>query len=279
MAIELICQGCSRKLRVGEEHAGKQARCPECGTVMPVTAAAAMYSRGEAGPPGPAVSPSPSVNPFAPTPTPSHESPTVRSPAPAAPPFTPTPTRAPPPDASAARWMMRADNGQAYGPITRVELDAWVQQGRVSATALVAQEGAAQWQRAGEVYPQLNPIRPGGSDNPWSDRAAAGGVYAAPGGFSAAGVPFDPYARGGYKRAHRGVMVLVLGCLSWVICFLFGIFAFAMGQADLSAMRRGEMDDSGRGMTQAGTYLGLAHLIVMLGVIVFAVLSAVLEGG
>jgi len=172
--------------------------------------------------------------------------------------------------------MLRTDNGQAYGPITRSELDTWVQQGRVSATAYVAQEGAAQWQRAGEVYPQLHPIRPGGPANPWADGMVAGGAYAAPSGTSAPGGYFAPDGRGGYKRAHRGVVVLIMGCLSWVICFFFGIAAFAMGQADLSAMRRGEMDDSGRGMTQAGMYLGLAHLILMLGVIGFAVLSAVL---
>ena len=40
MAIEIICKGCARKLRVPDEHAGKQARCPECGTIMPVPASA-----------------------------------------------------------------------------------------------------------------------------------------------------------------------------------------------------------------------------------------------
>ncbi len=36
MTIETICQGCARKLRVGDEHAGKQARCPQCGTIYTV---------------------------------------------------------------------------------------------------------------------------------------------------------------------------------------------------------------------------------------------------
>lgn len=41
MPIEIICKGCSRKLRVRDEHAGKHARCPECGEINPVSADAA----------------------------------------------------------------------------------------------------------------------------------------------------------------------------------------------------------------------------------------------
>jgi len=49
--IELICKGCSRKLRVGDEHAGKHARCPECGEINPITKAGQdAESRGSLGP-------------------------------------------------------------------------------------------------------------------------------------------------------------------------------------------------------------------------------------
>lgn len=40
MAIETICPGCSRKLRVGDEFAGKQARCPVCSEIYSVSGAA-----------------------------------------------------------------------------------------------------------------------------------------------------------------------------------------------------------------------------------------------
>lgn len=36
MAIETICQGCARKLRVGDEYAGRKARCPDCKTIYTV---------------------------------------------------------------------------------------------------------------------------------------------------------------------------------------------------------------------------------------------------
>ena len=36
MPIELICKGCAQKLRVSEQDAGKQARCPKCGAIFTV---------------------------------------------------------------------------------------------------------------------------------------------------------------------------------------------------------------------------------------------------
>ncbi len=36
MSIETICQGCGRKLRVGDEFAGRRARCPHCRKVYTV---------------------------------------------------------------------------------------------------------------------------------------------------------------------------------------------------------------------------------------------------
>ena len=36
MAIESICKGCAQKLRVGDEYAGRKARCPHCKTVYTV---------------------------------------------------------------------------------------------------------------------------------------------------------------------------------------------------------------------------------------------------
>jgi hypothetical protein len=45
MPIELSCTGCGQTLRVGDEHVGKKARCPKCGTISNVPAA------GESPPP------------------------------------------------------------------------------------------------------------------------------------------------------------------------------------------------------------------------------------
>ena len=38
MAIEFNCTGCSRRLSVGDDAEGRQAKCPHCGTIMTVPA-------------------------------------------------------------------------------------------------------------------------------------------------------------------------------------------------------------------------------------------------
>jgi uncharacterized RDD family membrane protein YckC len=61
MPIDLTCSGCGKRLRVPDDSAGKQARCPACGEISTV--------------PEPAMNPDPiltfSDNPFADLPTPS----------------------------------------------------------------------------------------------------------------------------------------------------------------------------------------------------------------
>jgi hypothetical protein len=60
-------------------------------------------------------------------------------------------------------------------------------------------------------------------------------------------------------------MVLVLGILGIVVCFILGIIAWVMGNNDLSAMRAGTMDPTGEGLTQAGRICGI--ISVALGVL------------
>jgi predicted Zn finger-like uncharacterized protein len=51
---------------------------------------------------------------------------------------------------------------------------------------------------------------------------------------------------------HRGGLVLTLGILGLVLCGFLGPVAWYMGAEDLDKMRRGVMDKSGYGVTQAG---------------------------
>ena len=68
-------------------------------------------------------------------------------------------------------------------------------------------------------------------------------------------------------QPHRGVMILVLGIVSLLTCFLVGIVAIIMGRRDLDLMKRGMMDPEGKGMTQAGVILGIVCTIFTLLVI------------
>jgi hypothetical protein len=71
------------------------------------------------------------------------------------------------------------------------------------------------------------------------------------------------------QKAHRGVMILVFGILGLVICFPFGIAAWIMGNNDLKAIRAGQMDPTGEGLTQGGRIVGMiATILTLVGVVV-----------
>ncbi len=69
----------------------------------------------------------------------------------------------------------------------------------------------------------------------------------------------------GVVRPHRGTLILVLGILGLVSCFICGLFAWVMGNRDLRDMAAGRMDASGRDMTQAGRICGIIGSIMYLG--------------
>ena len=82
-------------------------------------------------------------------------------------------------------------------------------------------------------------------------------------------------------RPHRGSTVLVYGILGLVLCQLLGIAAWRMGTDDLREMEFGQMDPSGRDLTNAGRICGMVatgilifQVAVMLIVFVVMLLSA-----
>jgi hypothetical protein len=81
-----------------------------------------------------------------------------------------------------------------------------------------------------------------------------------------------------YREPHRGAAILTLGILSLVMtCFPLGIVAWVMGNTDLEAMRRGRMDPSGEGLTQAGRICGIISTVPVIIACVLGVL-AILTG-
>lgn len=78
---------------------------------------------------------------------------------------------------------------------------------------------------------------------------------------------------------HRGILVLVLGILSLVLCAPLGIAAWMMGSTDLAAMQAGRMDRTGEGMTRAGHVLGIIGTILFgLGLVWFLIVGSAMFG-
>lgn len=79
-------------------------------------------------------------------------------------------------------------------------------------------------------------------------------------------------------RPHRGGLILALGILGLVCCFICGIFAWVMGNNDLREMDAGIMDPSGQGLTQAGRICGMISVIIPIVVICLWLLMALIVG-
>jgi hypothetical protein len=101
-----------------------------------------------------------------------------------------------------------------------------------------------------------------------------------PGGVAVEESAVDPPAprpaahHGANPQRHRGELILVFGILSWFVCPIFGIVAWVMGNQDLAAMAAGQMDPSGRGLTQAGRIISMIHLgLIGVGVLIGLVVA------
>jgi hypothetical protein len=69
-----------------------------------------------------------------------------------------------------------------------------------------------------------------------------------------------PRPRGGLAP-HHGVLVLILGIVG-LCCGFAGLAAFIIGLIDLGKMNKGQMDPSGKGLTMAGTIIGIVTFVL-----------------
>jgi hypothetical protein len=83
----------------------------------------------------------------------------------------------------------------------------------------------------------------------------------------------------GYGRPHRGGLILALGIVSFLLCFIppatwvLGGWTISQANTDLVQMGLHNMDRSGKGLTQAGKAFGWAGVILSLLYTLFCCLS------
>jgi len=243
MAIETICQGCKKRLRVGDEHAGRLAKCPHCQAVftVPQSAVSASWGAGSS-----------------------------------------TESNLAPSD----RWHLKTPDGLTFGPVARAELDRWLSEGRVTAASQILHEWDGQWVWAQQIYPHLaiasapqsasSPFAPGTFtrpiDLPPSPLAGSINPYASP---SAAG--YAPPVPRLYREPSRGGTILAMSIIGPLFCIFVSVAAVVMGFTDLSEMKRGVRDPSGRGLTIAGVVIGCIYLGLVVLFVGIGIVGAILE--
>jgi hypothetical protein len=156
-----------------------------------------------------------------------------------------------------AQWYAQVGQ-QRYGPAGEEEIRAWFAQGRVKPADYVWSEGMDNWAQACTVFGAA----------PAAGQATAQTPPPIPSTYAAAPVAY-------YAKPHRGTLVLVLGILSIVVCFIFGIVAWVMANVDLREMAAGTMDPAGEGNTKAGRICGIIGTIIGIGSVLLAILIAV----
>ena len=164
-------------------------------------------------------------------------------------------------------WELRAADGQVYGPVEKLELDQWADEGRISPACYV-RESNGEWYPAGQLYPGIATAK-ATQPEPFyvGDHTTAAHQGQMPYGHTS-GNPFATPAQTYVSqnatrfRPHNGVVILVFGILGLACCGIFGLVAWIMGASDLRAIKRGEMDPSGKGLVTAGYVLGIIGCII-----------------
>ena len=130
------------------------------------------------------------------------------------------------------KFYFKSNDGEEYGPISAIDISEWQNQGRMNSESLVRYEDSEDWLPLSS-FAELSSTTPSPTQQDIQN--------------------FQP---------HRGAMILTFGIIGVACCFPFGIAAWVMGHADIKLIDSGEMDPTGRSMTNGGKICGIISVIL-----------------
>ena len=137
-------------------------------------------------------------------------------------------------------YHFKAIDGTEYGPLGQAQIRDWIGQGRMDGSSQVRSADSGDWSPLSS-HPELSGLL---ATQPAAAPAAA------------------PAASASQLPPHQGALILTFGIVSIVCCFPFGIAAWIMGNKDLQKIDAGQMDPTGRGLTNAGKICGIVGTII-----------------
>lgn len=179
MPIDFRCTGCSQKVRAPDKFAGRKVKCPKCATVLEIPAKSDSAVTGASG--AAAVDQSASDKPLAGGSADDAAQDDIRAAGPLVRDSQEVVPAAPLDDTEADRdeWYVRTEEGDEYGPVTKADLDSWVEEERVDGQCQILKKHWDDWKSADAVYPELAEEEAG--ENPFAGIAASEAPSAEPG--------------------------------------------------------------------------------------------------
>jgi LSD1 subclass zinc finger protein len=135
-----------------------------------------------------------------------------------------TPTESP--AANVEMWQMKVPGGQTYGPVTKLELDSWVTEGRVTNDCHLLRVGSSEWQWAGAIYPGITAPAAAAPKSPATGQTAA--TFAAAPAYAA-----TPYASYPAPASLTSPKSRIVAALLAFFTFGLGIHRFYTGHAGI----------------------------------------------
>jgi hypothetical protein len=122
-------------------------------------------------------------------------------------------------------WFFRDEQGETAGPLERKTLDAWKQEGRVTADCQVLRHGSDQWQWASDLYADLEDEEEMADEPEAADSVVAPTNQHAPASNGSAEIDRDDETLSPHSKPVAFLLALTLGWL--------GIHRFYLGYVGL----------------------------------------------
>ncbi len=265
MPIDSICSGCGKMLRVADDFAGRKARCPICGVTYVVGDSSTTASSVDSG--------------NAET---TYEQPidsnSLRSIEPSASLESLSSPIAPAPSRINEEFFVRTPNQSVYGPTDRQTVLDWIAQGRLDDSCHIRPSNSEQWIGLSTWRFQSK------QQNPFANAYSVGAAgYAQNESLQFKPAPNSLNQSAGYASSGNGLVVLILGIVSWILCPTFfgalicAIIAIVLGLNELKRVRQGVSPASNKTPAMFGLWLGIINLVVLFGSILVFVVIAIMN--
>jgi len=166
------------------------------------------------------------------------------------------------------KYFVRTPSLVVYGPSEESVVLEWISQGRLDDTCHIRSESSSEWLGIPAWRFQLRQSRNAfvetGTTSGAVNRKSDNPFF----------VPVPRNQSAVYVRTGQGMIVLVLGIVSWVLCLtaigapICSVIAVILGIKELKAVREGRSQPSERPLALIGLCLGILNLIVTFGSII-----------